>query len=156
MRYFIRAAKYFVQLMVILAVIIAILVVAKVVDSDISKIFVNGYDSLWQIALMMACFAAIYPRFGYGRRQAIVPGSDEEVEPVLRRVMEAHGYVEEGDSSHSLRMTDARVRRFRKKSVADRVMRIWEDRITVERCATGFELEGISRDVVRLVNALRG
>lgn len=142
--------------MVILAIIVTILVVAKVVESDISKIFVNGYNSLWQIALMMAAFAAIYPRFGYTRRQALVPGADEEVEPVLKQVMEAHGYIEEkGDSSHSLRMTDGRVRRFRKKSVADRVMRIWEDRITVERCATGFELEGISRDVVRLVNALR-
>ena len=147
MRYFIRAAKYFVQLMVILAVIIAILIVAKVVDSDISKIFVNGYDSLWQIALMMACFAAIYPRFGYGRRQAIVPGSDEEVEPVLRRVMEAHGYVE-GPRSGDIRC-------FRKKSATARLTRLWEDRISVERCATGFELEGISRDVVRLVNSLR-
>ncbi len=155
-RYIIRAVKYFIQLMVILAVIIAILIVAKVVDSDISKIFVNGYDSLWQIALMMACFAAIYPRFGYGRRQAIVPGSDDEVEPVLRRVMEAHGYVEEGDSSHSLRMTGTEIRCFRKKSVTARLTRLWEDRISVERCATGFELEGISRDVVRLVNALRG
>ena len=59
MRYIVRAVKYFFQLMVILALIIAILVVAKVVDADISKIFVNGYDSLWQIALMMAAFAAI-------------------------------------------------------------------------------------------------
>ncbi|MBQ6556856.1 MAG: hypothetical protein IJL86_04860, partial [Bacteroidales bacterium] len=65
MRYFIRSVKYFVQLMVILTLIIVILVVAKVVDSDISKIFVNGYDSLWQIALLMAAFAAIYPRLGY-------------------------------------------------------------------------------------------
>lgn len=156
MRYIVRAVKYFFQLMVILALIIAILVVAKVVDADISKLFVNGYDSLWQIALMMAAFAAIYPRFGYVRRQALVPGADEEVEPVLRQVMEAHGYVEEpAGSSRPFGMTDASVRRFRKKSVADRLMRIWEDRITVERCATGFELEGISRDVVRLVNALR-
>ena len=78
MRYLIRSVKYFVQLMVILCLIIAILIVAKVVDADISRIFVNGYDSLWQIALLMAVFAAIYPRFGYARRQAIVPGSDEE------------------------------------------------------------------------------
>ncbi|MBR4808789.1 MAG: hypothetical protein IK031_00735, partial [Bacteroidales bacterium] len=78
MKYLIRAVKYFVQLTVILSLIIAILIVAKVVDSDISKIFVNGYDSLWQIALMMAAFAAIYPSFGYGRRRVVVPGSDDE------------------------------------------------------------------------------
>lgn len=134
--------------MVILAIIIAVLVLAKVVDSDISKIFVNGYNSLWQIALMMAVFAAIYPRFGYLRREAVVPGSDEEVEPVLRRVMEAHGYVEEPGRKEDERS-------FRKKSVGDRLTRLWEDRICITRSATGFELEGIGRDVTRLCNALR-
>ena len=144
MRYFIRSVKYFVQLMVILVIIIAVLILAKVVPGDISEIFVNGYNSLWQIALLMAAFAAIYPRFGYIKREAVVPGSDEEVLSVLRRVMEAHGYVEEGSTLC-----------FRKKAAGDRLTRLWEDKITVERCAVGFELEGIGRDVTRLVNALR-
>ena len=144
MRYFIRSVKYFVQLMVILVIIIAVLILAKVVPGDISEIFVNGYNSLWQIALLMAAFAAIYPRFGYIKREAVVPGSDEEVLPVLRRVMEAHGYVEEGSTLC-----------FRKKAAGDRLTRLWEDKITVERCAVGFVLEGIGRDVTRLVNALR-
>ncbi len=148
MRYFIRSVKYFVQLMVILVIIIAVLIVAKIVPGDISKIFVNGYNSLWQIALLMAAFAAIYPRFGYLRREAVVPGSDDEIEPVLRKVMEAHGYVEEPQGKDG-------VRAFRKKSVGDKLTRLWEDRISVTRCATGFELEGIGRDVTRLVNALR-
>ena len=148
MRYFIRSVKYFVQLMVILALIIAILIVAKVVDSDISKIFVNGYDSLWQIALLMAAFAAIYPRLGYARREALVPGSDEETGPLLHQVMYAHGYAEESSA-------DPQVRIYRKRAVADRLTRLWEDRISVRRCATGYELEGINKDVVRLCNALR-
>ena len=134
--------------MVILALIITILVVAKIVPGDISLIFVNGYDSLWQIALLMAVFAAIYPRLGYVRRQALVPGSDEEIEPVLRRVMQAHGYVEEPAAKDGTRT-------FRKKSAGDRLTRLWEDRISVSRCAMGFELEGIGRDVTRLCNALR-
>ena len=147
MRYFIRAVKYFVQLMVILAIIIAILIVAKVVDSDISKIFVNGYDSLWQIALMMAAFAALYPRFGYSSRQAIMPGSDEEIAPELDKVMNAFGYGKEQRSDGVLS--------YRKRAVADRVFRMWEDRITVTRFVSGYELEGPGKDVVRLVNALR-
>jgi len=147
MRYLIRAAKYFVQLLIILSLIIAILVVAKVVEADISQIFVNGYDSLWQIALLMAVFAAIYPRFGYVRRPALVPGSDEEAGAVLDRVMAAHGYERESRKDGKLS--------YRRRSVGDRLMRLWEDRISVERVATGYELEGIGRDVVRLVNALR-
>ena len=147
MRYFIRSAKYFIQLMVILALIIAVLIVAKVVDSDISKIFVNGYDSLWQIALMMAAFAAIYPRFGYSKRQAIVPGSDEEVLPVLEKAMKAFGYERENRKDGVLA--------YRKRAVGDRLLRLWEDRITVTRFVSGFELEGSNKDLVRLINALR-
>jgi len=147
MRYLIRSVKYFVQLMVILSLIIAILIVAKVVDADISRIFVNGYDSLWQIALLMAVFAAIYPRFGYAKRQAIVPGSDEETMPVLERVMAAHGYEKEN-------RTDG-VLAYRKRSAGDRLLRLWEDRITVTRFVSGYELEGSNKDVVRLINALR-
>ena len=147
MIYLIRAVKYFVQLLVILALVIAILIVAKVVDSDISQIFVNGYDSLWQIALLMAVFAAIYPKFGYASRQAIVPGSDEETMPMLERVMESYGYKRE-------ERTDG-VLAFRKAHIPDRVMRLWEDRITVTRFVSGYELEGANKDVVRIVNALR-
>ena len=147
MRYLIRSAKYFVQLMVILAIIIAILIVAKVVDSDISKIFVNGYDSLWQIALMMAAFAAIYPRFGYAKREAVVPGDDEEAGAVLSRVMAAHGYEKENRTDWVLA--------YRKRSAGDRFTRLWEDRVTVTRSMTGYELEGSNKDIVRLINALR-
>ena len=133
--------------MVILAIIIAILIVAKVVDSDISKIFVNGYDSLWQIALMMAVFAAIYPRFGYAKREAVVPGDDEQAGAVLNRVMAAHGYEKEN-------RTDG-VLAYRKRSAGDRLTRLWEDRVTVTRSMTGYELEGSNKDIVRLINALR-
>ena len=146
-RYLLRSVKYFIQLMIILTLVIAILIVAKVVDSDISKIFVNGYDSLWQIALIMAAFAAIYPRFGYAARRVVVPGSDEEVMPVLEKVMAARGYERE-------KRADGRIC-YRKSSIPDRIIRLWEDRISVERLATGFELEGYNRDVVRLVNSLR-
>lgn len=147
MRYLIRAAKYFVQLLVILSLIIAILMVAKVVESDLSKIFVNGYDSLWQIAILMAVFSALYPRLGYARREAVIGGPDEEVYPVLERVMTAHGYSRE-------QRTDGKLC-YRKSAFGDRLTRLWEDRITVDRIATGFGLEGYNRDVVRLVNSIR-
>ena len=62
MKYLVRAVKYFIYLMIILSLIIVVLIMTKMVESDISKMFVNGYDSLWQIALMMAVFALIYPK----------------------------------------------------------------------------------------------
>ena len=147
MRYLIRALKYYVQLMVILTLIIVILIVAKVVAADISQIFVNGYDSLWQIALLMAVFAGIYPRFGYTSQQVVVPGSDEETLPLVEKVMAAHGYVKETRSDGVLA--------YRKLSAGTRLLRMWEDRITVTRFVSGYGLEGPGKDVVRLANALR-
>ena len=107
----------------------------------------NGYDSLWQIALMMAAFAAIYPRFGYARRQAIIPGSDEEATPQLEKAMTAFGYEKELRSDGVLA--------YRKRSAADKFMRLWEDRITVTRFVSGYELEGPNKDIVRLINSIR-
>lgn len=147
MRYLIRALKYYVQLMVILVLIIGVLVLAGFVESDISQIFVNGYDSLWQITLMMAVFAAIYPRFGYSRRTAIVPGDDDEASAVLGRVMTAFGYEPvTGKGGEPV---------WRKRAFAPRLFRLWEDGVRVSRCISGFELEGPSKDITRICSALR-
>ena len=146
MKYFIRSVKYFFYLLVILAIIITILVLAGFVEADISKIFVNGYDSLWQICLIMAVFAAIYPRFGFSSRTAHVYGSPEDVRPLLLKVMDLHGYRLEKDGGDSLT--------FVKRSVISRLLKMWEDRITISFDVAGLRLEGISKDLVRLVSGL--
>ena len=78
MKYLIRSLKYYCYLIILLALIILALVLTGFVEADLSKMFVNGYDSLWQIALVMLAFAALYPRaedvgrphhaHGFGRR----------------------------------------------------------------------------------------
>ena len=146
MKYFIRSVKYFFYLLVILAIIITALVLAGLVEADISRIFVNGYDSLWQICLIMAVFAAIYPRFGFSSRTAHVYGSPEDVRPLLMRVMDLHGYRLEKEDGQTLT--------FVKRSVVSRILKMWEDRITVEPEAAGLRLEGITKDLVRLVSGL--
>ena len=78
MRYLVRSIKYFIYLMIVLSLIIAVLVFAGFVEADIETMFTHGYDSLWQIALMMAVFALIYPRFGFSKRCAHVYGEQAE------------------------------------------------------------------------------
>lgn len=146
MKYFIRSVKYFFYLMILLAIIIIALVAAKLVEADISKIFVNGYDSLWQICLIMAVFAAIYPRLGFSSRTAHVYGDPQEVKQILMRVMDLHGY--------RLEKEEAGVTSFVKRNFVSRMLKMWEDRITVEYDVTGLRLEGLTRDLVRLVSGL--
>ncbi|MCQ2168198.1 MAG: hypothetical protein MJY69_05980 [Bacteroidales bacterium] len=146
MKYLLRAVKYYVYLVVILAIVISALVAFKVIDGDLSTMFVNGYDSYWQMALLLAVFSAVYPRFGFSSRKAYLKGAYEELRPAVMEVMGNHGYVLESEDGENLT--------FRKKSALSRVLKMCEDRITYTRDVTGFELEGLTRDLPRLVSAL--
>ncbi len=146
MKYLLRAVKYFIYLMVILALIIAVMMLAGFVEKDISKVFVHGYDSLWQIALIMAVFAAVYPRFGFSARTAHFYGTPEEADAALGNVMELHGYRLEKEADG--------VKSYVKRSPASRLLKMWEDRITVTHTAAGLEMEGLTKDLVRLVSGI--
>lgn len=146
MKYLIRAAKYFAYLLLVLILVIYALVAFEVVDSDISKMFVNGYDSIWQIAAATAFFAALYPRFGFTSRKALTPGSPEETAPVVKDVMAGRGYeleTAEGDN-----MT------FRKRSPIAKALKMWEDRISFEKTISGYDVEGPTKDLVRVISAI--
>ena len=146
MKYIIRSLKYYCYLMILLTLIILALVLTGFVEADLSKMFVNGYDSLWQIALIMLGFAAIYPRFGFSKRTAHVYGSPEEIRPDVMRVMETLGYrlEREIDGSWS----------FLRRSGLSRALKMWEDRISLTPSGAGLEVEGLTRDLARVVSAL--
>lgn len=146
MKYIIRSLKYYCYLMILLTLIILALVLTGFVEADLSKMFVNGYDSLWQIALIMLGFAAIYPRFGFSKRTAHLYGSPEEIRPDVLRVMEVLGYrlEDEKDGTWS----------FLRRSGVSRALKMWEDRITLTSSGAGLEVEGLTRDLARVVSAL--
>ena len=73
-------------------------------------------------------------------------GSPEEVRPGVLRVMEGLGYVPEDAPEGSLC--------FRRRSGLSRALKMWEDRITMTPSATGWEVEGLTRDLSRIVSAL--
>ena len=146
MKYIIRALKYFCYLVVLLAVIILALVLTGFVEADLSKMFVNGYDSLWQIALIMLFFALLYPRFGFSKRTAHLYGSPAELRPDVMKVMEGLGYALESEQDGGYA--------FRRRSGLSRALKMWEDRIVISPTGAGLELEGLTRDLGRAVSAL--
>ena len=146
MKYLIRSVKYFCYLIILLALIILALVLTGFVEADLSKMFVNGYDSLWQIALIMLVFALIYPRFGFSKRTAHVYGSPEELRPDVMKVMEGLGYRLECEKDGGYQ--------FLRRSGLSRALKMWEDRITMTTGGAGLEVEGLTRDLARIVSAL--
>ena len=146
MKYIIRSLKYFCYLIILLTLIILALVLTGFVEADLSKMFVNGYDSLWQIALIMLVFAIIYPRFGFSKRTAHLYGAPEELRPDVMKVMTGLGYVLESEQDGSFA--------FRRKSGLSRALKMWEDRITLSPTGAGLEVEGLTRDLARIVSGL--
>ena len=148
MKYLIRAVKYFITLAIFLAVFLFALVILKVVDADPQMMFRNGLDSIWQIAVLLAVFSAIYPRFGYTSRDAIIPGEPAGVAADVREFMRNRGYVLEKQDGDDMSFILA--------SGVSRFFRLYEDRITMTRCLSGYTVEGATKDVAKIVNGLRG
>jgi len=146
MKYFVRALKYLVYYFILLAVIMGILVLIKAVPSDVNEMFRNGYKSLWQIAGLFAIVSAIQPRFGYVTRTAHIPGEYSEIRQGIINFMQNHGYFLESEENENMT--------FRQKSPLNRLLRMFEDRLTFTRDLGGFSIEGSNRDMVRVIRGL--
>lgn len=146
MKYLVRAVKYCIYLAIMLALFIFVLSLLGMVGGSLDDIFVNGSKSLLQIGGILLIFAAIYPALGFGRRTAYAAGSYEELREGVVEVMHNRGYVLESEDGQ--KMT------FRIKSPAIRLFRMFEDRITLEKNMSGFQLEGPVKDLARVVSGL--
>ena len=145
MRYVIRAVKYFFYFCALLALMIGILILAHATDANnVETLFRDGYNSLVKIAIMFGILSAFYPMFGFQKKEAIVPGEYKEIRTAVIEFMERR----------TTSSTVGSVTPFRSSSVVNRLFRMFEDRITLTRRISGFDVEGLRRDVVRLVHGL--
>lgn len=146
MKYLIRSAKYFVYLLIVLSIIIFALVTFKVVDSNIETMFVHGYDSIWQMALIIAVFALLYPRFGYTSRNIHMGGGETpELRAKVAALMERRDY--------RLKSEDGDTLTYIKRAPFARAMKMFEG-LTFTRTIDGYEVEGLTKEVIRITAAL--
>jgi len=142
MKYIIRAIKYFFYFSFFIFVVMLLLVAFGVVEGNIETMFRNGWDSIWQIAVMFACVAAFYPLFGFAKKEFIVPVDAKDPEGAMVEFMKGKGYeveTHEGDNYT-----------FRARKAIQRVCKIWEDRLTFTKTEYGYEVEGLRKDVFRI------
>ena len=146
MKYILRSIKYFVYLAIMLAIFIAALLALGFIEGPIDNIFKNGADSIWQMALIVAAFAAVYPMLGYGKRNVRIWGEPEQVWPEIVDFMNGRGYIRaEGNAQNA---------KFRLASKLKRILRMGEDTITFTRTIGGYTLEGRTKEIVRLDTGL--
>lgn len=146
MKYLRRSIKYFFYLAIILTLVVFVLILLKVVEPDPAKIFRNGYDSFWQIGIFLMLFAGVYPRYGFTTRRVHIPGSFDEIRPGTAEYMDLRGY--------RLDKIDGEDMVFCLRAPFNRLTRMFEDKVTMTRTFDGFEIEGPSKDVVRIVSGL--
>ena len=147
MKYIRRALKYFVQITLIMTVILGALMLAGVISRDINVAFQKGWTSVGYILLMFLGVSALYPRFGYATRILALRGEFAELRGGIVSFMENRGYVLEKEDGENLS--------FRLRSTPAKLARFLEDRITFTRVLGGFEVEGLNRDIIRIVNGLQ-
>ena len=146
MRYFVRAVKYFITICLLTALILTVLAMLGLVSKDIHVMFRDGWKSVGYTALMFAAVSALYPKFKYTRRQVCLTGETAGIRPLVEAEMQRRGFMLEEASEEKIT--------FRKASFSARLGRFFEDRVTFERIVNGYDVEGLTRDVVLIANAL--
>ena len=141
-----RSLKYFIQASLTVTIILGILMMMGVVSKDISVALIYGWKSVWFILAIFAFFSLIYPFFGYQKRMIHVKGDPALARDGIVEALKIRGYVIESEKDGQLT--------FHLSSPVSRAFRMWEDRITLTPVLGGFEVEGLSRDLVRVVSAI--
>ena len=142
-----RTLKYFIQITFIFAAVIGILMLSGMASKDIDTAFRHGWQSVWLILAAFAAMSLIYPFFGYGKRRIKANGDPSDHWKTIEEALDFRGYVPAGETPEG-------GRKFHLKSGVSRVARLWEDTITINPVLGGFQAEGLTRDLVRVVMAL--
>ena len=146
MTYIRRAIKYFIQTCLLLAIIIGILMLSGMVSRDITVAFTHGWTSVWWILAIFAVMALVYPFFGYQKRKIHVNGDPALAQKGIVEALKIRGYVLGSDADGVLK--------FHLSSPVNRAFRFWEDTVTLTPILGGWEAEGLSRDLVRVVSSI--
>jgi len=146
MTYIRRALKYFIQMTLLVVIIIGALMLAGVVSTNIGVAFQHGWKSVWWILAIFAVISLAYPFFGYQKRLIKVNGDPALAKDGIVKALQGRGYVLGSD--------DDGVLKFHLSSPVNRAFRFWEDTITLSPVLGGWEAEGLSRDLVRVVSSI--
>ncbi len=184
-KYLRRALKFYVFLLVLITLVILLLALVGFADlTNINTLFRNGFNAVWEIALIFLAVALIYPKIGFSNRNTNIRAcSWDEARTNMMIALGERGYKLESE--------DGKVFTFRKKWFVNRLAKYTEDRITItlvsgfdadeapEEQAGGEEskdvgqesgndkggeagrlnrytvnIEGLTKDIVRIVSAL--
>lgn len=146
MKHLRRSIKYFIQICILFVVIIGALMLLGYVSPDVNSAFRGGWKSIGLIAVFFIVMSSIYPLFGYGKRTVRAKGEPSEHFSQIDKAFEDRGYVLESRTDNEIK--------YHLKSPIARATRLWEDTVTVTPILGAFEVEGLMRDLARVVMSM--
>ena len=146
MKYLARSIKYFFYFSIICAAMVSVLVLVGAAEGNINSLFKDGYKSIGQIALFFLAVAAIYPKLGFTKSALYIKQPWSLIRETTVGYMQDRRYVIESETENSVT--------FRLKSIAARIIKMNEDRITLTWDGNTWHMEGLRKDVIRLSSGL--
>lgn len=142
MKHLIRSIKYFFYFAFLTTLIICALVLTGLADGDIDTMFRGGSSAIWKMAVFFVAIAAVYPKVGFITRRICTDRSWSETRNEVIGFMKERQYDLESEEDGTVT--------FRQRGTADRLRRMYEDRVTIIVKDDGLEMEGLRKDVFRL------
>ncbi|MDE5637664.1 MAG: hypothetical protein K2I43_06565 [Alistipes sp.] len=141
-----RAAKYFVRLCVIYAVLLAVLYATDNASVPLPELS-RAMFGTWRGAVLAGVSVVLslaYPRFGFA--DCRVEGDFDASRDAAAEVMTAIGMRAVGETSDSMT--------FRAVSPLRRLRLLYDDEVRVSRCGGSIRIEGLRRVVLRAASHL--
>ncbi|MDR2584956.1 MAG: hypothetical protein LBC84_01855 [Prevotellaceae bacterium] len=140
-KYLIRVVKYMVYCFVLLCLLLSLVFYTS--DHGQLTYFWEMIPSTnyWQVALFLIAFAAVYPFIGYAQRTVYLNRSFEtDREALIEPILFARFQITDDFGQKLV---------FRHKSAFTRLMRLYEDAITIDYSNNPVIITGLRRDVYR-------
>lgn len=140
MKYFIRAAKYLIYFAVLFSIIVLIVFYTSSKPEGITVFDLFKEGSGYKILGFFIVFSAIYPLLGFSRKQIYVSNFAEKEKEIIE-LLQNGNYIIETQTPTTLT--------FRLRNKFLRLMRMYEDRITIDFSENPVIIEGFRKDVLR-------
>lgn len=145
-KHLIRSVKYFFYIAVFFSLLVSIMFYTSDVPERTTVFDLFKEGSWWKILLFFVSFAAVYPFVGYQKKQIYSAENLATKKQEIIRLFENANFILESDNGKTM------VFRLRNKFL--RLIRTYEDAITLEYSETPATISGLRKDTLRFSRSI--
>lgn len=145
-KHLIRSVKYFFYIAVFFSLLVSIMFYTSDVPEGTTVFDLFKEGSWWKILLFFVSFAAVYPFVGYQKKQIYTAENLGTKKQDIIKLFENANFVLESDNGKTM------VFRLRNKFL--RLIRTYEDAITLDYSETPATISGLRKDTLRFSRSI--